>query len=145
MRVMQAYRFALDPSGVQERMLRSHAGAARFAWNWGLARCRERYESEGRWYLAAELRLRCVSRAHSRKQQGSVNRRQAAARLARLHARIANIRGDALHKAGLPRLPDRSVSVLDSPAERPAGFDLASFWEEWTALFEAGLPSVAVR
>jgi putative transposase len=55
MRVTQAYRFALDLSPVREQMLRSHAGAARFAWNWALARCIERYESEGRWYPAAEL------------------------------------------------------------------------------------------
>ena len=55
MRVVQAYRFALDPSPAQERALRSHAGAARFAWNWGLARCRERYAAAGRWYSAAEL------------------------------------------------------------------------------------------
>jgi len=54
-KVVQAYRFALDPSPAQERILGSHAGASRFAWNWGLARCKERYESEGRWYLAAEL------------------------------------------------------------------------------------------
>jgi transposase len=46
MKVMQAYRFALDPSLAQELALRSHAGAARFAWNWGLAKCRERYAAE---------------------------------------------------------------------------------------------------
>jgi IS605 OrfB family transposase len=33
-----AYRFALDPTPRQERALRSHAGAARVAFNWGLAR-----------------------------------------------------------------------------------------------------------
>ena len=55
MKVTQAYRFALDPSPAQERALRSHAGAARFAWNWGLAKCTERYEAEGRWYSGAEL------------------------------------------------------------------------------------------
>ena len=33
-----AYRFALDPTPAQERGLRSHAGAARVAFNWGLAR-----------------------------------------------------------------------------------------------------------
>jgi putative transposase len=55
MMVVQAHRFALDPSSGQERALRSHAGAARFAWNWALAQCRERYKSEGRWYSAAEL------------------------------------------------------------------------------------------
>jgi hypothetical protein len=55
MKVTQAYRFALDPSPAQERALRSHAGAARFAWNWGLARCLERYEAERRWYSAIDL------------------------------------------------------------------------------------------
>ena len=54
-RVVQAYRFALDPSAAQERALRSHAGAARFAWNWGLARCMERYAAEGTWYSAVDL------------------------------------------------------------------------------------------
>jgi putative transposase len=51
----EAFRFALDPSPAQERALRSHAGAARFAWNWGLARCRQRYESERKWYSAMDL------------------------------------------------------------------------------------------
>jgi len=36
-------------------MLRSHAGAARFAWNWGLAKCKQRYRAERKWYSAAEL------------------------------------------------------------------------------------------
>ena len=55
MKVTQAYRFALNPSSAQERALRSHTGAARFAWNWGLARCKERYAAESKWYGAAEL------------------------------------------------------------------------------------------
>jgi transposase len=54
-KVIQAYRFALDPSPAQERSLRSHAGAARFAWNWGLARVRERYAVEGKWYSGIDL------------------------------------------------------------------------------------------
>ncbi|MDQ1294545.1 MAG: putative transposase [Actinomycetota bacterium] len=33
-----AYRFALDPTPRQERALRAHTGAARVAFNWGLAR-----------------------------------------------------------------------------------------------------------
>ena len=36
-RVIQAYRFALDPSPEQETALRSHCGAQRFAYNWALA------------------------------------------------------------------------------------------------------------
>jgi putative transposase len=54
-RVVQAYRFALDPSAAQERVLRSHAGAARFGWNWGLGKCQERYDAEGRWYSGTGL------------------------------------------------------------------------------------------
>ncbi|TDD68147.1 transposase [Actinomadura darangshiensis] len=34
----QAYRYALDPTPAQERALLRHAGAARVAYNWGLAR-----------------------------------------------------------------------------------------------------------
>ena len=44
-------------------------------------------------------RQRRSSRALSRKRKGSANRRKARAKLARLHARMANIRRDALHKA----------------------------------------------
>ncbi len=35
---LQAYQFALDPTPEQEAMLRSHCGAQRYAYNWGLAR-----------------------------------------------------------------------------------------------------------
>ena len=35
--------------------MRSHAGAARFGWNWGLAKCQERYAAEGKWYSAIDL------------------------------------------------------------------------------------------
>ena len=34
---LQAYRFALDPTPTQDRLLRSHCGGARVAFNWGLA------------------------------------------------------------------------------------------------------------
>jgi putative transposase len=50
--------------------------------------------------LASSLRkLRRASRAHSRKERGSANRRRHADRLARVHARVTNVRIDALHKA----------------------------------------------
>jgi transposase len=35
--VTQAYRFALDPTPTQRRVLASRCGAARVAYNWGLA------------------------------------------------------------------------------------------------------------
>ena len=43
-------------------------------------------------------RLRRASRSLSRKVKGSANRRKARQRLARLHARIAHVRSDGLHK-----------------------------------------------
>lgn len=36
--VIQAYKFALDPTPSQDAELRSHCGAQRFAYNWGLGR-----------------------------------------------------------------------------------------------------------
>jgi putative transposase len=53
--LIRAYRFALNPTPAQRRALCSHAGAARFAWNWALARCAERYAAERKWYSASEL------------------------------------------------------------------------------------------
>jgi putative transposase len=35
--VIQAFRFALDPTPGQDAGLRSHCGAQRYAFNWGLA------------------------------------------------------------------------------------------------------------
>lgn len=55
MLVRQAYKFAIDYSPADERRFRSHAGASRFAWNWGLAKCKERYDAEGKWYSAIDL------------------------------------------------------------------------------------------
>lgn len=43
-------------------------------------------------------KLRRLSRQHSRKQKGSRNRAKSAMKLARQHAKIANIRKDFLHK-----------------------------------------------
>jgi putative transposase len=42
--VLQAYRFALDPTPRQQRALASHCGAARVAYNWGLQLVQERLE-----------------------------------------------------------------------------------------------------
>ncbi|MGH9042230.1 MAG: helix-turn-helix domain-containing protein [Acidimicrobiia bacterium] len=43
--VIQAYRFELDPSNAVGGALASHAGAARFAFNWGLAEVESRLET----------------------------------------------------------------------------------------------------
>ncbi|WP_273000821.1 RNA-guided endonuclease InsQ/TnpB family protein, partial [Hydrogenibacillus schlegelii] len=51
----RAYRYELDPNTEQRILLAKHAGAARFAYNWGLARWIEIYEKEGRTTNAIEL------------------------------------------------------------------------------------------
>jgi putative transposase len=38
--VIQAYRFALDPTPEQDAALPSHCGAQRYAYNWGLGSLR---------------------------------------------------------------------------------------------------------
>jgi putative transposase len=55
MRVKQAFRYELDPNVSQRQALARHVGAARFAYNWGLARSREALERGGRVPSAAEL------------------------------------------------------------------------------------------
>jgi putative transposase len=44
MTIQQAYRYELDPNNIQRTLLARHAGAARFAWNWGLARRKDALE-----------------------------------------------------------------------------------------------------
>jgi hypothetical protein len=47
--VKTAFRYAIDHAPRGKRGFLSHAGAARFAWNWGLAKCRERHDAERKW------------------------------------------------------------------------------------------------
>ncbi len=60
-------------------------------------------------------KLRRLSRWHARTQKGSANRKQAQQKLARLHARIAHIRKDALHQATTSLVAKNKPQV-----ERPA-------------------------
>ena len=55
MRVIQAFRFELDPGRGARIALAKHVGAARFAYNWGLARCLEAKERGRRIPSAADL------------------------------------------------------------------------------------------
>ena len=62
--MVQAYRFALDPSPAQEAALRSHCGAQRFAFNWGLARVKANLgqrEAERSYGVPEELLTPAVS------------------------------------------------------------------------------------
>jgi putative transposase len=43
--ILQAFRYAVDPTPAQERACRSHLGARRFAFNWGLALVKTRLDA----------------------------------------------------------------------------------------------------
>jgi len=58
--------------------------------------------------------LRVRQKAVSRKKKGSHNRRKAVHRLAVLHARIANVRKDAIHKMTSSIAKSASVVVIES-------------------------------
>ena len=52
-----AYRFALDPTPAQDRLLRSHCRAGRVAFNWGLAHVKAvmgQREAEGTYGISDE-------------------------------------------------------------------------------------------
>lgn len=48
MEIRRAYKVELDPNQAQRRQLLRHAGAARFAYNWGLARRIGEYRGTGK-------------------------------------------------------------------------------------------------
>lgn len=48
MRVLQAYLYVVDPTPAQARACRSHLGARRFAFNWGLALVKSRLDARER-------------------------------------------------------------------------------------------------
>ncbi len=56
MRINRAFRYELDPNLGQRTLLARHAGVARFAYNWGLARQREAIVATGRKLSDPELR-----------------------------------------------------------------------------------------
>ncbi len=65
-------------------------------------------------HLAGSLRrLRTTSRAHARSRPGSARRRRRAARLARIHARVAHQRRDGLHTLTTRLAKTHSVIVVE--------------------------------
>ena len=48
MKIIRGYKVELKINKKQRTLLRKHAGTARFAWNWGLARRIEEYKATGK-------------------------------------------------------------------------------------------------
>jgi putative transposase len=57
--------------------------------------------------------LRRAQHAHSRKIKGSRNRRKSAQKIARIHARVANVRRDFLHKITTRLAKIKSIIVIE--------------------------------
>jgi putative transposase len=55
MLVRQAFRYELAPTDAQRAALSNHAGAARWAWNWGLSVRRKAFKRRGQTLTAMEL------------------------------------------------------------------------------------------
>lgn len=55
MQITRGYRTELDLNNKQITACKKHAGAARYAWNWGLARKQEIYKQTRHWISAMEL------------------------------------------------------------------------------------------
>jgi putative transposase len=55
MLVSRAYKVELDPNNIQKTMFRRHAGAARWAYNWGLDKKIEAYKTTGKSPSAIDL------------------------------------------------------------------------------------------
>jgi putative transposase len=97
-----------DPAPVDGPVIGVDRGVAVFAV------CSDATNIDGPRALSRSLRrLQQRSRAVSRKQPGSTNRRKSALALARLHRRIRNQRLDALHKATTALAKTKSVIVVE--------------------------------
>jgi putative transposase len=55
MKIFRAYKTELDPNNCQRTLLKKHAGAARWVYNWGLARKIESYKVTGKSISTADL------------------------------------------------------------------------------------------
>ncbi|WP_220197781.1 RNA-guided endonuclease InsQ/TnpB family protein [Ktedonospora formicarum] len=63
--------------------------------------------------------LKRTSRRHSRKPKGSANRKKARMRLARMHARIAHVRQNALHQATAQIVARTRARSREAACDRP--------------------------
>lgn len=70
MKVLRAYKVELDPNNKQATAMRRHAGAARWAFNWGLRQKIDAYETTGKSPGAIELHRRLNALKKTPKEDG---------------------------------------------------------------------------
>ncbi|MHA2303883.1 MAG: RNA-guided endonuclease InsQ/TnpB family protein [Candidatus Hodarchaeales archaeon] len=97
-----------DPSVLQGEVLGLDAGLKRFS------TLSNGMSIPSPKFLLRRLRkLQRLSRSHSRKHQGSKNRKKSARKLARFHKRVSDCRKDFLHKTSLTLAKSHSVLVIE--------------------------------
>jgi len=72
MKIYRAYKTELDPNKRQRTLLAKSAGAARWAYNWGLSRKKEVYEQTGKSLSAIDLHKELVALKNKPKEEGGV-------------------------------------------------------------------------
>ncbi|MFX0182762.1 MAG: RNA-guided endonuclease InsQ/TnpB family protein [Candidatus Hodarchaeota archaeon] len=96
------------PDCCYERVLGLDAGLTRFTTlSSGL------FVSKPKFLLKRLMKLRRLSKAHSRKQAGSANRRKSARTLAKFYQRVANTRKDFHHKLSSNLIKNHDVLVVE--------------------------------
>ena len=63
--MIKAIKVMLLPNNVQKTKLYQYAGAARFAYNWALAKEKENYENGGKFLSDSELRKEFTKLRHT--------------------------------------------------------------------------------
>ncbi len=95
----------------------------------------------GTWYLVASPAEAAQAAEAKEAKEAREARDARAAREVAGHADPVDARAIRVFRAG--RIT--SVRVLAEPFERPAGFDLAATWLQWSAEFAASRPRIAVE
>ncbi|MFX0183793.1 MAG: RNA-guided endonuclease InsQ/TnpB family protein [Candidatus Hodarchaeota archaeon] len=96
------------PNHCFEKVLELDAGLARFA-----TLSSGMFVPKPQFLLKRLRKLRRLSKAHSRKQLGSANRRKSARTLAKFHQRVANTRKDFHHKLSSTLVKNHDVVVVE--------------------------------
>jgi transposase len=140
MEILRAYRAELDPNNTQRTTLLKHAGAARFAWNWGLARRKQEYEETGRssnaieqhrqlnalkktdfpWLYVSDREWTCDCGAiHDRDLNAAINLKNLATKLPRVPRKVTPVESD---------IRPTAVSLAASLKQEPSAESHGRFW-----------------
>ena len=115
--VMKAYRFRIYPSRLQKKALIQHLSSAKNLWNSLLAKTKEKYEKEGKFYSKRELQLMVKGTGLYAQSAQAVAHRLDSAIKRKVSAKKQGI------KFGFPRF--KSLDRMKSIYYPQSGFSLA--------------------